>query len=201
MRWLRFPIRGLVFAACVVVAVIYPRQPAATALSQNEEREIYSAVLDSLFGGKAPAAWVIETMPLSMPTPVASDWGWLGEGTAGLRALVEARAEPPPPKPFTRDHFQTGTILVPREEIAELFRNAQADGTPESRWLPFRSKFKVQSYQGLSEPVITADGLNALVWYSNACGSLCGEAGYAWLRRPSLRAAWAVVKRLPKVVS
>ena len=65
----------------------------------------------------------------------------------------------------------------------------------------FSDSSSIQTYQRFSRPVITDDRLNALVWFSHACGSLCGEAGYAWLQRSSTTAEWVVVKRLPKVVS
>jgi len=165
----------------------------------SDERGIYYAVLASLFR-TVPSALVVQTMPLPMRNPTASDWEWLGRGASTLRSKVEADA-PSDATAFKVELFPAGTTLVSREEIDELFRTAPRSRIPEDIWLPFRTRFNVQTYQGFSRPVITDDRLNALVWFSHACGSLCGEAGYAWLQRPSTTAEWVVLKRLPKVVA
>lgn len=183
-----------------VVTVLAGTIPAAPT-RQAEEREIYAAVLASIFRGNVPSALVVQTMPLVMRPPVASDWSFLGPSAASLPAAVAAAGASSTAAQFTADLFPPGTVLVSREEIAEWFRTAPPGRTPEDRWLPFRSRFKVRTYQGFSRSVLTADRLVALVWYSHACGMLCGEAGYALLQRSNLGVPWAVVKHLPRVMS
>lgn len=165
-----------------------------------DERGIYHAVLMSLFNGNVPAPLVVQTMPLAMPPPSESDWTWFGPGTKELRATVSL-AVPVAPMAFVVELFPAATTLATWEEILELFQTAPPGGGPEGRWLPFRTRFKAQTFQGFSRAVVSDDGLNALVYYSYACGSTCGEAGYAWLQRSAINSTWAVIKRLPKVVS
>ena len=43
-----------------------------------------------------------------------------------------------------------------------------------------------------SDALVTPDGLDALIYYEADCGGTCGEAGYAWMRRQSLRAPWVL---------
>lgn len=47
-----------------------------------------------------------------------------------------------------------------------------------------------------SDALMTPDGLDALIYYEAVCGGTCGEAGYAWVQRQSLRAPWALEAKL-----
>jgi hypothetical protein len=198
----RFGIQFIAVLALLIIGSFGHIQATPKPQRASEERGIYTAVLASLFRQNVPSALVVETRPLLLRNPSAADWQWLGPDTSTLRSKVESEAlRAATSTAFTPELFPPGTTLVSREDIAELFRTAPPGQTTEDRWLPFRTRFHVQTYQGFSRPVVTDDGLNALVWFSHACGSLCGEAGYAWVQRSSTTAEWVVVKRLPKIVS
>ena len=165
----------------------------------SADRGIYEAMLIVLLRGDLPSVVVVQAVPLPLPAPSAADWQWLGAGSDALRIAVE-RSRPLAVEPFVVEAFPPGTQLVPREEIEEQFRSAPR-GRPEDIWTAFSARYKAQSFQGFSRPVKSENGLDAFLWYSHSCGSLCGESGYAWLHRASSDVAWAVSKRLPKVVS
>jgi len=102
---------------------------------------------------------------------------------------------------FSAASFPAGVTLISRETAQALFRTAAAGATIDDRWKTFRERYAAKSMQGFSRAVVTADGLEALIYYTHSCGSLCGEAGYAWLRRTSKSTPWKVAKRLPKVIA
>lgn len=120
----------------------------------------------------------------------------LGEPASQRLDPAAARMWTTDQTPFIVEMFPPGTTLVSREEISELILTAPSGRTPEDRWQPFRARFNVQSYQGFSRPVLSDDGLNALVWFLHSCGSVCGKGGYAWLQRASLTSEWVFVKSL-----
>jgi hypothetical protein len=171
-----------------------------TAVPQRGERDIYTALLRDLFRGTLPTAFVIQTNPLALASPSPSDWALLGPGTAALRTRVETMTLQSTAA-FTVESFPDGTTLVSKEDIGAFFRDASVGANLNDRWSAFHGRFKVAGYQGFSRPIVSDAGLDALVWYSNSYGSLGGEAGYAWLHRPSRSGNWVVEKRLPKVVS
>ena len=183
--------------ACGMTASI---QAASVRQSGLNEPGIYSAVLADLFRGQVPSALVVQRMALPLPAPTAADWAWFGPGTNELRAIV-ATTTVPRVSPFSVELFSPAATLVDKDEILELFRTAPAGRGPDDRWIPFRTRFKVQTYQGFSRPVVSRDALNAFLYYSHSCGQTCGEAGYAWLQRSEASADWVVVKRLPKVTA
>jgi hypothetical protein len=166
----------------------------------SANRGVYEAMFKALLRGDLPTVLVVQAVPLSLPSPSAADWQWFGAGTEALRIKVET-SRPSDVEPFAVDAFPPGTQLVPREAIQELFRTAPPGRSPEDRWIPFRTRYKAQTFQGFSRPVQSQDGLDAFLYYSHNCGSLCGQSGYAWLHRASSGSVWTVAKRLPKVVS
>jgi hypothetical protein len=195
---LRLPLRTCWLATTMIFLAVVLSPPAGLGASaRGADRGIYEATLRDLFRGSLPAAFVIQSMPLSLPQPSASDWNWFGPATGTLQATVEATA-PVAAAPFSSELFPAGTTLMSREDLMAFFRNAP---NLNDRWGAFRERFKVTAFEGFSRPATTDAGLDALVYYSHSCGSLCGESGFAWLHRSSTTATWVVEKRLPKVVS
>ena len=165
----------------------------------DPDRQVFAVLLPALSRDGA-ASYIVEVTPLPVPQPSDSDWEWFGSAARPLRAKVEAVKETSA-KPFSNVSLPSAVVLVPREELSDLFRYPLDGKGLEEIWLSFRQRFKVQSFYRFSRPVVTEDGLAALVSYSHSCGSLCGESGFVWLRRASRSDRWAVAKLLPKVVS
>jgi hypothetical protein len=189
------------FIAAISIGVVLLTVQTPGIAQAPEERGIYEAVLKMLLGRSLPSALVMQTPPLVLPHMSASEWRILDPDTSStLQTKVEA-ARSAPTDSFSGGSFPPGTQLVPKEQIEELFRTAPSGNSPESSWLPFRSRFNVSSFQAVSRPIITDDGLNALVYYSHSCGLLCGETGYAVLYRSSLSEVWVVARRLRKSIS
>jgi len=186
--------------AAIAISVVLLAIQTRGITQAREDRGIYEAVIKALLRGDLPSALVIQAPPLGLPLPSASDWRLLDPEISTLQTKVEA-ARLGPADSFSGESFPPGTQLVPKEQIEELFRTAPRGNSLEDRWLPFRSRFNVSSFQAFSRPIITDDGLNALVYYSHSCGTLCGETGYAVLHRSSLSEAWVVARRLRKSVS
>jgi len=161
---------------------------------------LYQAMLVNLAGDSTTSTFVVQSTPVQMSAPTEADWERLGIETAALKTAVAA-SPAADTAPFGAASFPAGVKLVSREAVQALFRTAAAGATIDDRWKTFRERYAAKSLQGFSRPVITADGLEALIYYTHSCGSLCGEAGYAWLRRASKTAPWRVAKRLPKVIA
>jgi hypothetical protein len=195
--------RHLAFSLCLGVGLL--GHSISNSQASTDERGIYQAVLASLFDGRVPSALVVTTPVLAMRVPAAWQWQQLGVAAEALRSKVDARIQAQAVQSssatFPVEWFPAGTTLVPYGEIEELLRSAPRGGTPENVWIPFRTRFGVPTYQGFSLPVLSDDQLNALVWYRHSCGSLCGEAGFAWLQRRSPAAEWVVVKRVPTAIA
>lgn len=177
---------------------------AAVALSMTIARAqtsdtagIMAAVIADLYLNKPPANVVVEETPLAFAPPSTDDWQSLGGDTAALQKKIAGATTVA--TLYTQDELPKGTTLVARQVILDAFH--WEPGTDlNARWATFRETFKAPSWERFSRPVITDDGLDALVTYGHGCGPLCGEGGYAWLHRVSRSAPW-VVKRLVKIVS
>jgi hypothetical protein len=159
----------------------------------SDERGIYSAVLGHLFSAGVPPRIVVETVPVAMAALSESDLQRLDRAAAGMRTTDQT--------PFTVEMFPPGTTLVARETILELILYAPRGPGLDDHWRSFRTRFNVQTYQAFSRPVLSADGLSALVWFRHSCGSLCGTGGYAWLQRATVTSDWVFVKSLVKLMS
>ena len=49
--------------------------------------------------------------------------------------------------------------------------------------------------------LVTADGLDALVYTEARCGDLCGQGSYNWLRRTGSAGPWSIMKTIVSWVS
>jgi len=188
------------FVAAITIGVVLLAVQTRGIAQARDERGIYEAVIKMMLRGDLPSALVIQTPPLVLRLPSASDWRMLSPESDTLQTKIEA-ARPGSADPISGESFPPGTQLVPKEQIEDLFRTAPRGNSPEDSWIPFRARFNVSSIQAFSRPIITNDGLDALVYYSHSCGTLCGETGYAVLHRSSPSEAWVVARRLRKSVS
>lgn len=65
------------------------------------------------------------------------------------------------------------------------------------RWQAFHEQYAAQGWLAFSGALVTADGLDGLIYYASECAAgTCGESGYAWVRRDSVQAPWILVKKL-----
>lgn len=196
-----------VFEATILLVVGLVAGPIGVGAQQGRSDSrapgIYEAVLTAIFKGSLPTRIVVQARPLPFRSPEPFDWSRFGADAEPLRAALASEENSAPVGRDILDlqRLPKGTALVSREEIEDFFRSMRAPQSLEERWTQLREKLGVQSYQGLSVPVVSGDGLTAVVWYSHSCGSLCGQGGWAVLKRAPTGADWTVVQQIVKVVS
>jgi hypothetical protein len=191
---------GRCLPAVVLVSWILLPGPAESVPSGEDERAVFAVLLPALSRNDSASRNVVESTPLPRPRPSHADWQWFGPSAARIRGVVESGA-PGVPAPFTPESFPPSVLLVPAEQLNELFRRPPTPAGPEELWGAFRDRFKVQSLYRFSRPVIGDDGFDAFVAYSYGCGSLCGESGFVWLNRADRSDPWVVAKQLPKAIA
>lgn len=162
-----------------------------------EVRAIHEAVLNAIFSAGLPKTFVVFTEYRAMRAPDQPTWQKLSSGLpdfgavpSGLKERVAAASsEPPDPTDLhTIDQFPSGALVLPASEVSPLTRG----GSREIRDYPeLRAKYGAGSVLSFSKPVMSADRLDALVYYLHGCGSACGTFGYVWLHRSSPTARWA----------
>jgi hypothetical protein len=84
------------------------------------------------------------------------------------------------------------------QTISARPKDLQNDMPAGVRTIAADATHTVKARIAFSDALVTPDGLDALVYYEARCGSLCGEGGYAWLRRESVGARWSLKKKIPK---
>jgi hypothetical protein len=157
--------------------------------------DIFAALLRNSASVGGSSIVVVDETPLPVQRLSDSEWQWFGPRTAALRILAETAATVPADR-FDSASFPPVVTLITRD-VAQRFWRARE----EAMWTQFRDEFKTRSLWRFSRPVITADGLDALVWSAEACGSMCGRTDVLWLHRVSRSDPWIVAKSLPKSVS
>jgi hypothetical protein len=68
--------------------------------------------------------------------------------------------------------------------------------TGELDWRALHEQYGASGWLAFSAALVTADGLDGLIYYVSECGGICGESGYAWVRRDSFQAPWILVRKL-----
>lgn len=156
------------------------------------EPGIYGCLLKALSDQPQHSVLVVELLPVPLVRPTESQWDRFGPGAAALRlkgSLAEAGV------PFSPAWFHAGTQLASRDEIQKAL------ALDRSAWVPFRQQFSADGYLALSRPLMSDDGLHALVWYRRQWCRICGDGGYAWLHRQSKSDEWRVEQRLVTTAS
>lgn len=160
--------------------------------------EIYSVILATL--SPSGKVIVIESDALGIsrifreanPSWRAQFNNWPAE----LLAVLEGTSSSPPPGPLSQADVPPGARLISRSRIHDIFR---AD--PMNGWSQFRQVTGAPSWQGFSKPILTADGLHALVYAEHYCGIVCGQGEYLWLSRTDEQAGWGVKARVVSWIS
>jgi hypothetical protein len=191
---MKHPRRYFVWAATVIFACTLSPLSAQSAVSCDAD--IFTVLLRTHAGVDGGPTYVVDETPL-FPVQKLSDseWQWFGPSTTALRTVAETVAVAPAGR-FDSASFPPWVTLITRD-VAQKFLG----GREEAIWAQFREAFKVRSIWRFSRPVITEDGLDALVWSAQACGSMCGRTDVHWLHRASRSDPWTVAKSKPKTVS
>jgi hypothetical protein len=167
--------------------------------AQNAVKGLYADIFAALLRNTASVGGssivIVDETSLQVQRLSDSEWQWFGAQTVALRAVAE-RAAATPADRFDSASFPPGVTLITRD-VAQRFWRARE----EAIWTQFREEFKAQSLWRFSRPVITEDGLDALIWSAQACGSMCGRTDVLWLHRVSRSDPWMIAKSLPKAVS
>jgi hypothetical protein len=71
--------------------------------------------------------------------------------------------------------------------------------TGELDWRALHEQYGASGWLAFSAALVTADGLDGLIYYVSECGGICGESGYAWVRRDSFQAPWILVRKLGRI--
>jgi hypothetical protein len=138
---------------------------------------------------RLPAKLVVEAV--SIEAPALDDAVWQSvfkEAPVALRTRFEAMRSTT--MMLEQQSLPPGTQLVPRSEINQFFQNS-GRGLEET-WDQFHARWGVPGYHGVSRPIVSDDGLNALAYHEVHCGSLCGFGVVIWLTRASANAPWLI---------
>jgi hypothetical protein len=161
---------------------------------QDIARGVYAALLSASYHGVPGAAMLVRDEWISIPplrdsaSPV-----WL-DGFDGMPAeLLQSlrRSSISRNVTFDRALFPIGTRFISTRLIEAVFSRPGAEGWPE-----FRRQHMAAGYVSYSPVLATSDGMDAMVYAEAGCGGLCGEGVYHWLHRPSLGAAWSIMKSI-----
>ena len=133
-----------------------------------------------LISGATNASWLAEFH------------GWPPE----LMAVLKGNDPDPAVGPFAPAEVPTGARLIRRSEI-----NAMFSPDPSSGWSRLQQATGARSWQAFSRPVLSADGLQALIYAEAHCGSLCGYGKYFWLSRRDTRDKWRITSQILSWIS
>ena len=155
---------------------------------------LYAPLLRENYHGRPASQMVVKDTAVAMPTVRGSSRDWLKGFDAVPSELQRAASQPSPTASHRLDAslFPTGTRLVSAAAVETTFKSLGLDGN----WPAFRRQFSAQGWLAFSDGLLADDQLNALVYYEAHCGGLCGEGGYAWLRRDSAGSPWRIAKKM-----
>lgn len=100
------------------------------------------------------------------------------------------------PAPVDRSLFPAGTQFISQAALTAAFNESLGGG-----WRSFRRQYNSGGWISFSDVLVTADGLDALVYTEARCGDLCGQGSYNWLRRTGSAAPWSIMKTIVSWVS
>jgi hypothetical protein len=158
------------------------------------EARLHAPLLSESYHAVPASQMVVRDTAVAMPTLQGSSSEWLKEFDKVPSELRRAASRPSPTKPHRLDAslFPPGTRLVPASAVERIFTGAGV----EENWSAFRTQFKSRGWLAFSDALLAGDRLDALVYYEARCGGLCGEGGYAWLRRDTVSSPWRIEKKI-----
>jgi len=86
------------------------------------------------------------------------------------------------------------TKVVRFEDVEKIFTHGSPNGWDPERWDEFYEAHpEAWGFAQISQPVVTKDGRQALIYYRYSCGGLCGYANLYYLVRSI--SGWEVVEK------
>jgi len=169
-----------------------PRRQADRLQTSSSDSLVYEAVLDSAFPGRRPTPLVItdSTLRFDVPGPGVPEWhAKLASFPANIVTRLAERA---------RQSYSTANLPLVRArvtitsaELVEIFRDGPGEG-----WWRFMGKFpESRGYVELSPIAWGEGGVDALVYYQQHCGPLCGQGALLWVVRDA-GGRWRVRQKL-----
>ena len=102
------------------------------------------------------------------------------------------------PPEWIQAEMPPGVSIVPDSTIQASFGKANL-GTS---WRDYYANYPdTRGFESFSHALLTVDGLQALGYVYHACGSLCGEWAYVWLRRDTVEGPWRLYRWITLAVS
>jgi hypothetical protein len=160
--------------------------------------DVYAVLLGQRYHAVAATEMSVKDMAVAMPSLRGSSREWLREFDVVPVDLRRMANHVAPTKAHRLDGAMllAGAKVIPSKAVDALFT-----GDTEDNWSPFRARFNSRGWLSLSDVLLSADRLNALVYYDVRCGGLCGESGYMWLRRDTATSSWKIAKRIVSSMS
>ena len=155
---------------------------------------LYAALLNDRYHAVPAARMVVQDTAVAMPVLQSSSSEWLKNFDDVPIELRRLASRPSPTRVHRLDVslFPSLTRFISTSTIDRIF----AGGGPHDNWSAFATEVKAQGWMAFSDALLAGDQLNALVYYEANCGGLCGEGGYAWLRRDTVGSPWRVAKKI-----
>jgi hypothetical protein len=157
------------------------------------EPSVYSAMLELRYHAVPGSKLLIREEPVPMRAISGSQTDWLRQFDDVPEVLRRAASQDSPAKTLKLDPawFPAAARFISERAIQEVFAGGGA-----ANWSVFQQKYRSQGWLAFSDVLVTKDGLDAFLYYEAACGGLCGEGGYAWLKRDPNTSRWSLVKRI-----
>lgn len=178
--------RVLCCALLLVIACSGRPEPTPRVEETSAEANVYAALFESVMPPLRPGAIVVVDSTASLPAGfLSSRFGKRDsmppELPATLDRLMQAK------HPAAKLHFSRPVLLVPDTTLRAIFI---AGG-----WTEFRRRYAGQhGFLRVSPVALSADSLDALVYYELRCGGLCGTGEALWISRRGTN-RWHLRKR------
>jgi hypothetical protein len=171
---------ALAFVPALVVAVRNARADRA-----NGSSTPHAPLFEQTYHAQRAASLVVRDTLLAMPSLDGTAEAFR-DLPAELRRLASRRA-PTPVRLLDPLMVPLGTRLIGGGVLPP---------TGELDWRALHEQYGASGWLAFSAALVTADGLDGLIYYVSECGGICGESGYAWVRRDSFQAPWILVRKL-----
>lgn len=173
LRYMRLVCYGmLMLAACA-----RSRKDAPSAGAPLPESAVYAVLLDSVIHYPSDTVVVLDStavlpsglVQLRVGTRIDSMPPTLPAALDRLTGSRQATARLPFPRPVD---------LVSNTMLREMFSRGITGG-----WSEFHLRYPRTGYLKVSPVALSADTLDALVYYEFRCGGMCGQAEFVWITR------------------
>ena len=166
---------------------------ATSAESRAIEANLYEQIVRSKSQQKVPLVVEDTSIPIPLHTAGPEAVEFFDDLPRELSSWVQSKERPAECSEQTADRFPEGTILIPEDRI---LRNARPQRVPSIDWTRFQERFAgAKTLFAFSRARVTADRLDALVYYDRFCPDMCGEGEYVWFHRAAASDPWRLVKK------